>query len=256
VIGRLRQRSDDDGVAAIFDRSGAVAAPTWRDLTREGRALFRDPRRFRAAGQPLPLPRGDGHPVIVIPPFCCSDAMTRGFRALLASLGYAPVGWGIGINLGPTAAAVAGVDEVLRRVSERAGRRASLVGYSLGGVFARALGSEYPTLVRRVITVCSPFRLPTASPVAPLYRALSRWHVAHDAVLARLAAPPSVPTTAIYTREDGIVAWTSCRDDELPGCDNVAIPGAHTTMLGNPLAIRVIAERLGRPELSSPQWPD
>jgi hypothetical protein len=75
------------GAPSIFDRSGAVVGPTWRDLLREGRALLRDPERFRSLGGLGSLPAGDGHPVVVIPPFFCSDAMTRGFRALLASLG-------------------------------------------------------------------------------------------------------------------------------------------------------------------------
>jgi pimeloyl-ACP methyl ester carboxylesterase len=227
--------------ARIFDRS--LPAPSWRDLVGEGRALLRAHlRRLR----PIigPVPRGDGHPVIVLPPFFCSDGMTRGFRAWLAALGYAVQGWGSGVNLGPNAMAVAAVDRLLRHSAETTGQPASLVGYSLGGVLARALANAHPERVRRVITVCSPFRLPTASPLEPIYRALAPLHSGERPLLAQLTAPPPVPTVAIYTPNDGVVAWRSCIDEPGPERENIAIDCPHTTMLANPRALRVIAERL------------
>lgn len=228
----------------IFDRTGALAGPSWRDLMGEGRAALRAHLR-RPAHAVGPVPRGDGHPVIVLPAFLCSDTMTRGFRDWLAGLGYAVEGWGSGVNLGP-AAAVTAVDRLLRHSTERSGRQASLVGYSLGGVLARALANAHPGRVRRVITVCSPFRLPTASPLEPLYRALTPLHSGRHLLAAHLTAAPPVPTTAIYTRRDGVVAWRSCVDDPGENRENVAVDGAHTTMLGNPGALRVTAERLAR----------
>jgi len=66
-------------------------------------------------------------------------------------------------------------------------------------------------------------------------------------LLSRIAEPPPVPTLAIYTRRDGIVAWESCLDRPAPGRENVAIDGAHSSMLSNPRALRVIAERLALP---------
>jgi hypothetical protein len=237
------------GKDRIFDRSGALTVPTWRAFLADHLAVVIDYRRFRTAISTVALPRGDGHPVIVIPGFLCGDVTTRGFRRLLARLGYDVAGWGAGMNLGPTTAALASIDALLRRITDRRGERASLVGQSLGGVLARALACEHPTRVRRVITVCSPFRLPTASRFEPVYRMLSPLHQGEGAVLCRLALPPSVPTTAIYTREDGVVTWTSCIDEPGPDRENVAIRGAHTTMLGNPEAVRVITDRLARPSI-------
>jgi pimeloyl-ACP methyl ester carboxylesterase len=229
----------------IFDRSGALPAPTWRDLVGEGRAVLRARLRRSPLGVGT-VPRGDGHPVIVLPPFFCSDAMTRGFRAWLAALGYAVEGWGGGLNLGPSEAAVAALDRLLRRSTETSGRKASLVGYSLGGVLARALANAHPERVRRVVTVCSPFRLPTASPLEPVYRALAPLHSGEASLIEQLTAPPPVPTTAIYTPRDGVVAWRSCIDIPGPDRENVAVDGPHTTMLANPRALRVIGERLAR----------
>jgi pimeloyl-ACP methyl ester carboxylesterase len=230
--------------ARIFDRS--LPAPSWRDLVGEGRAALRAQLRRPALSIGL-VPRGDGHPVIVLPAFFCSDGMTRGFRAWLAALGYAVEGWGGGINLGPNAAAVAAVERLLRHSTETSGRAASLVGYSLGGVLARALANAHPDRVRRVITVCSPFRLPTASPLEPIYRALAPLHSGERLLIAQLTAPPPAPTVAIYAPHDGVVAWRSCIDEPGPERENIAIDCPHTTMLANPRALRVIAERLAQP---------
>jgi hypothetical protein len=229
----------------IFDRSGTLSGPSWRDLVGEGRAVLRERLRpFRAnVGA---VPRGDGHPVIVLPAFFCSDGMTRGFRQWLSALGYSAEGWGSGVNLGPTAAAVTAVERLLLESTEATGAKASFVGVSLGGVLARALANAHPERVRRVITVCSPFRLPTASPLAPVYRALAPLHSGQHLLIDRLSEPPPMPTTAIYSRSDGVVAWRSCIDEPAPNRENIAIDGAHTTMLGNPRALRVIAERLAR----------
>ena len=124
---------------------------------------------------------------------------------------------------------------------------------TVSAAFSPALSSnDHPGLVRQVITICSPFRVPTASPLLPVYRALSRWHIDQEFALARLASPPPVPTTAIYAPHDRVVAWTSCIDEPGPKGEtitreNIAIDGVHTTMLTNPQTIRAVAERLARP---------
>ena len=243
VPPRFEERCADP----LFDRSGAVSTPSWGRFTAEYLALFRDFRQFRAENRKGVFAGGDGHPVIVLPGFLCCDPMTSHFRRLLEGLGYPAAGWGAGINLGPTAASLSVVEALLQQITDRYGERASLVGQSLGGVFARSLASHHPTRIRRVITVCSPFRLPTATRLEPIYQLLSPLHRGQDAVLRGLAPPPPVPTTAIYTVTDGVVAWTSCVDEPGPGRENVAIAGAHTTMLENPEAVRVITDRLARP---------
>jgi pimeloyl-ACP methyl ester carboxylesterase len=234
--------------ASIFDRTRTLDAPSLRDLVSEGLAALRDmrltPRRIHLG----PLPLGDGHPVMVLPAFLCSDQMNRSFREWLTALGYSVEGWGAGVNIGPTASAVRKAEAILRRSTDETGRKASLVGVSLGGVLARALANTHPDRVRRVITVCSPFRLPTASPLEPLYRALAPLHSGEHLLLERLSAPPPVPTTAIFSRRDGVVAWRSCMDVPGPDRENVAVDGAHTTILANAETLRIIAERLALPE--------
>ena len=233
----------------IFARSHALDGPSFRDFVGEGLAALRQMRLRPRAIHLGPVPLGDGHPVLVLPAFLCSDMMNRGLREWLTALGYAAEGWGAGINIGPTTSAITAVDALLRRCTEASGRKASLVGVSLGGVLARALANAHPDRVRRVITVCSPFRLPTASPLEPFYRALAPLHGGMELLAERLTAPPPVPTTAIYCPRDGVVAWKSCVDEPGPDRENIAIDGAHhTTVLANPKTLRLIAERLALPE--------
>lgn len=233
----------------IFDRSGAVPPPRWRDRIADAGSLLVNIAGFgRRWRLPADLPRGDGHPVLVIPGLLSSDALIRGFRDALAALGYDVVGWGAGMNLGPTPACWQIAERQLLAMADRSGRKISLIGHSLGGVMARALAYEHPELVRCVITVCSPFRLPTAIRLEPLYRLLSHGRVDPEILLSRINEPPPVPTIAIYSPRDGIVAWQSCIDE--PGSDreSVAVEAAHSTMMSNTATFRVIAERLARPE--------
>ena len=133
----------------IFNRSGAVPPPRWRDAIGDVGAVAFSLARF--GGRlivPHDLPRGDGHPVLVIPGLFSSDWLIRGFRQALELLGYQVEGWRAGINFGPTESAWMLAAEQLSDMA--AGQQVSMIGHSLGGVLARALASERPELVRQV----------------------------------------------------------------------------------------------------------
>jgi pimeloyl-ACP methyl ester carboxylesterase len=231
----------------VFDRSGTVPPPRWRDRIADTGAMLANIAGFVGPlPSPAELPRGDGHPVLVIPGLLSSDLLIQSFRDVLGAVGYDVEGWGSGINLGPTPACWKIVERRLVAMADRSGQSVSLVGHSLGGVMARALAQAHPELVRHVITVCSPFRLPTTMRLERLYRLLSYSRIDPEILLCRIAEPPPVPTTAIYSARDGIVAWQSCVDEPSANRENIAIDGAHSTMMSNPAAMRVIAERLAR----------
>ena len=117
------------------------------------------------AGFILQAPRGDGSPVVVLPGFTASDSSTFVLRSILERLGHRPVAWGLGRNVGPTREIIDGVDALVRRLYEVDGRSVQLVGWSLGGVFARHVAARRPDMVRRVITLGSPYRITrTAEP--------------------------------------------------------------------------------------------
>ncbi|HXR88322.1 MAG TPA: alpha/beta fold hydrolase [Stellaceae bacterium] len=207
------------------------------------------PRPGMVAGALKAAPRGDGHPVIVVPSFLCGDGHTAPLRRFLAGCGYAVEGWGLGTNLGPTAAALEGIETLLATVHRRHGRKVTLIGHSLGGVIARELAKQHPDHVRQLLVIASPIQLPTASPLEPVYKLLARWHgIEARGSAAELNAPPDVPVTAIYTKRDGIVAWQSCREVEGDCRESIAIRGAHGTMVRNLTAWRIIADRLAQRE--------
>lgn len=168
-------------------------------------------------------PRGDGHGVLLLPGWLAGDLTTAPLRQLLRRLGYSAHGWELGRNMGATDATHDGLPRRLLELHEATGAPVSVVGMSLGGVLARRLARDRPGLVRRVITMGSPFRQ-----------------------YERGAAPLAVPATAIYTRGDGIVDWRSCRDPDGPGADNVEVIGSHCGLGHNPLAVRIVTDRLAR----------
>lgn len=195
-------------------------------------------------------PRGDGHPVLVLPGLLAGDFSTAPLRRFLRELCYDARGWKLGLNLGPKGDLGKRLNDRLARLAERHGRRVSLVGWSLGGIFARELARQNPERVRNVITLAAPFRDVSATHAARivgLLSSLGSLEQAHD-LRAALRRPLPVPTTSIYSRSDGIVHWQSCLEDEGPTRENVEVSCSHTGMGFHPETLTVIADRLALPE--------
>lgn len=202
----------------------------------------------------MQAPRGDGHPVLVLPAFCTSDASTRLLRQYLTRLGYDVHAWDLGRNLGPKAIGRDGskLAARLKCIHEQTGRKVSLVGWSLGGVMARELARQAPHAVRQIVTLGSPFTGdPRASSIAWLYEKLSGDRLDDAGLQARLAesrtAPP-VPSTAIYTKADGITAWRNCIEPASDHTDNIEVHGSHCGLTVNACALYAVADRLAQPE--------
>jgi pimeloyl-ACP methyl ester carboxylesterase len=194
------------------------------------------------------MPTGDGHAVIVLPGFMTGDWATKELIAWLRRLGYDVRGWGPGINWGPSTAALKRCATLLDETVERTGRRASLIGRSLGGLYARELAKDAPEKVVRVITLGTPVAFPIATPLSPFADALSgNFDPAFVKRAFDIARNPSVPVTAIYSRKDGIVPWRACLVEESATADNFEVDSPHTIMGANPQAMRLIAERLATP---------
>lgn len=197
-------------------------------------------------------PRGDGHPVLVLPGFMTSDTSTRVLRRFLRTLGYDAHTWNLGRNLGPRAIGQQGekLIERLAEVHEATGQKVSLVGWSLGGVMARLLARRAPDHVRQVITLGSPFAgSPKSSNVWRLYEYMSGTAVDGQhtqSMIADISAAPAVPTTAIYTKGDGVVAWQTCREDESDQSESIEVHGSHCGLGVNPSVLYAVADRLAR----------
>ena len=183
--------------------------------------------------------------MLVLPGWLASDFSTRTLRWFLQARGYAAHGWRLGWNLGPSATVIDGLDARLRDLRARHGRPLSLIGWSLGGIYARELARRRPSDVRQVITLASPFRDPYATNAARLLGGRPRG--VDPSRQARWHTPPPVPCTAFYSRTDGIVAWQSCIDDAGPSTENVEVRSSHCGMGHHPSVLLAIAERLARP---------
>jgi pimeloyl-ACP methyl ester carboxylesterase len=211
-----------------------------------------------ACGLSAPLlagaPRGDGHPVLVLPGFIASDGSTAILRRYLAHLGYDAHAWELGRNLGPKAIGREGEKLVarLRAVHEGTGKTVTLIGWSLGGIMARLVARRAPDAVRQIITLGSPFTgSPKATNVWRIYQMLTGQMIDDDHTQGQLresAAPPPVPSTAIYSREDGVVAWQNCIEPAGPLTDNIEVHGSHCGLGVNPAVLYAVADRLAQTE--------
>ncbi|MGY1815811.1 alpha/beta hydrolase [Blastococcus sp. SYSU D00820] len=205
----------------------------------------------------LPLvrlaPRGEPHPVLVLPGLLASDLSTATLRRWLRWLGHPVVGWELGRNRGPTREVVEQLPGLLARLHERHGSPVSIVGQSLGGVFARRLALRAPRQVRQVITLGSPFGLVSrrmdSSPGARAYQRFAHLHAADALSTSRTPSrrPLPVPSTAVYSRWDGVVDWRACLQEPGPRSENVGVHASHLGMGHDPAVLWVVADRLAQP---------
>jgi pimeloyl-ACP methyl ester carboxylesterase len=180
-------------------------------LLKEGAALAsRIWRGFGRLGERGPA---GGERLMVIPGFLANDRTTLGLQRALGKAGYRVTGWGLGLNTGVR-------PETLDRVLDRAerfggGRPVVLVGWSLGGIYAREAAKRRPELVSKVVTLGSPFSGDRRSNnVWRLYELVAGHPVDDPPIATDTAVKPPVPTLAIWSRRDGIVAPAAARGEE------------------------------------------
>ncbi len=197
--------------------------------------------------------RGDGHPVMVLPGFMAGDESTAILRRYLRRLGYQPVPWGLGQNTGR----IDLLESLIGSFGTVAGKydqRMTLIGQSLGGVYARELSRQHAGSVRQVITLGSPFSShspqSTNALVSRLFQYMSGMtqDQMRDQMLNFAAEAPPVPSTAIYSKADGVVHWSTCLEYKGEFTENIEVLGSHTGMALNPMVFHVISDRLKQPE--------
>ncbi len=217
----------------------------------EGRAIH-ELGAFLGALPLLSLaPRGDGHPVLVLPGLVASDVSTRPLRSFLTSKGYAVAGWRQGRNYGLRPGVQDAMVDLIHELTDTHGRKISLVGWSLGGLYARQLAKMMPERVRQVITLGSPFASgPKATNAWRVYEMASgRRADEEDARFGgSLAGAPPVPTTAIFSRTDGVCAWQGCREETTAMSESIEVESSHCGMGHHPAAVYAVADRLAQPE--------
>lgn len=195
-------------------------------------------------------PRGDGHPVIVLPGFMGGDESTLLLRRFLTTLGYKALPWLQGNNLGRPEL-LEGAMRRFYRAWQAYGTPISLVGQSLGGVFSREIARQFPEATRCVITLGSPFAATehgnTSPFVARLFEEMSGLSVEEMRALSGKLdplTPLSVPSTAIYSKRDGVVAWDTCIERDSHLAESIEVQGSHSGMAVSPDVLHVVADRL------------
>ncbi|MCU1715677.1 esterase/lipase family protein [Pseudomonas sp. 5P_3.1_Bac2] len=233
----------------IPEHSSSTLSPSKLLLALESRALF----EWLATPLALPwlkrqCPLGDGHAVMVMPGLLAGDSSTAPLRRFLSTCGYQVQGWQQGRNLGPRAGVMAALQRQLRELQSASDGKISLIGWSLGGIFARELARLQPEAVRQVISLGSPLygEPQTSTNAWPLYQHIS---AGHPADVERGDCAPPVPTTSIFSRGDGVVGWRGSVETHGAQICNIQLrSGSHLGLGVNPLVWWVLAERLAQAE--------
>jgi pimeloyl-ACP methyl ester carboxylesterase len=258
------ERRDAAEVAAQEDPDAlrAKVPAHLRDVGRvPGRALWLT-EPLRAAGDAALLAaatpwlaaakNGDGHGVLVLPGLLAGDGSTKPLRAYIRRRGYHVRGWRLGRNVGPSANVLEGLPGGLRDLAELTGGKVSVIGWSMGGIYARQLAVKHPELIRQVITLGTPFGVAHGhrTRADAMINRLSMFHARPSEVTPReeLARELPVPSTSIYSKLDGIVGWRSCLDEPSPTQQNVEVRCSHLGFGFDPATLWAVADRLAQPE--------
>ncbi len=197
----------------------------------------------------------DGHPVLVLPGLFASDRTTRTLRHFLRDAGYYCSGWRRGVNTGPSQADDLQQDlaELIDGIYQQQGQRPiSLVGWSLGGLYARFAAHLMPEKIRQVITLGSPIAgHPKYTNAWRLYEMVSDMSVQAKENRERLALvqkPLPVPCTSVYSKTDSIVAWQISVGAAGRQQQSVHLPVSHVGMAFSPLVYSLLLDRLQQAE--------
>lgn len=194
-------------------------------------------------------PRGDGHPVLVLPGLIANDSTTWPLRRFLERQNFAVHPWGMGFNLGPRADLLPRLEARMEALVAQSGQKLSLVGWSLGGAISRVLATQRPDLVRCVVTLGSPHHGdPRASHAWRVFELASGRSVDDPELRALFRVQPPVPMTSLLSRSDGIVHWQTSLLPDSPLTENIEVLASHLGMGANPAVLWAVADRLAQPE--------
>ena len=193
------------------------------------------------------LPNGDGHAVVIFPGLATNHQAVAPLKTFFKDLGYHVLDWSRGLNKRPQGNVDRWLDGLAEEIDDMTRSHdapISLVGWSLGGIHAREVAKRLPTRARQVITIGTSFAgAPEHTRAWLVYRLLnSKKLLSSKALAQRLAAPPEVPATSIFSRTDGVVAWQACiQAGGERHCENIEVTGSHCGLAWNSEVYRVVA---------------
>jgi pimeloyl-ACP methyl ester carboxylesterase len=230
-----------------LDRLAWYAAEAPRFAMQLGRTLLELPDRHT-------LNTGDGHPVVFIPGFMTGNSSLYFLRRVLKDRDHKCIRWSQNQNLGITEDIVEKTAHQINEIAWETGQTVSLVGQSLGGSIARVVANEVPDAVRSVITLGSPINglAGVLDKVKQLYDlrtvgtkgAIEAW----ESFYTQVVNNPPMPSTSIYSKNDGIVQWGESLVIETDNSENVEVNSSHLCMGFDIDVMRIVANRLSQPE--------
>ena len=225
-----------------------VAAPKWRRMLGElgtGIESWRAWRRPEVRAFPeASTPRA----VMLLPGFGTHPVRMRALRRGLAGAGHRVSDWGMGWNLGATAETLDALAARVVALAEREGEPVALVGWSLGGLFAREAARRHPHAVRLVVTMGSPFSGDLhANNAWRAYHWIPGQDVAAPPVAGDLAAKPPVPTVALWSPRDGIVHPRAARGRAHERDAAIALRCTHLGFASHPAVVAEVLRQLDLP---------
>ena len=241
-------------------RHSHVGAPHALTSLLEGRGLLE--MALLPASLPLLMeaPAGDGHPVLLVPGFMASESSLIALKLYLQRKGYDVHTWGLGRNMGFRSKQANALPQKIRYLHHITGKKVSLVGWSLGGVFSMYGAQNALECVRSIITLGSPVSveatgLQSPNVVKALYRVVShRLGASAHVMLPRAKSMRerrrlAIPTSCLYSLSDGVVPPQEATIDGDPALhENIRVPGSHIGLGFNGIVLAIVAERLAQPE--------
>jgi pimeloyl-ACP methyl ester carboxylesterase len=212
----------------------------------------------------LPLlmaaPQGDGHPVVLVPGFMAGESTLLALKLLLQNKGYDVHTWGLGRNVGFRGKHANALPQKIRYLHHTTGRKVSLVGWSLGGVFSFYGAETTQDCVRSIITLGSPVSVDMmGNQSPPALKAMYRLVSHRLGASAHLMQPRAkamrehrrlpIPTSCLYSLSDGVVPPQEATIDGDPALhENIQVPGSHVGLGFNGIVMAIVADRLAQPE--------
>lgn len=190
---------------------------------------------------------GDGHPVLLVPGFLVGDRAMEPMHKFLRRINYNTQKWNLGSNMA-NPADLSALIERAKLIASESQQKISIVGWSLGGVYAREVAKASPDIIRQVITIGSPFReIERDNSAMMIFNFLKdrqdiKWD---EKILKNVARPAKVLTTALYSKKDGVLCWQDCKEaeeDELHV--NIKVESSHLGMAQNKNVLKILADRL------------
>lgn len=190
---------------------------------------------------------GSNEPVLVIPGYHCSDEYTKMFREFLTRLGFTVYGWGQGTNLAKVFQYNKLCKYIYKLYIEHNQKPIRVIGYSLGGLYARKLATDHPEIIHSVITMGTPIYQDveiSSMRYISMFAKLSGADYRIQEFLKCIDIEPLVPVLVLYSKTDGIVHWRDALDKKsTPKINHVCIKGSHMGMMHNPMTWRIVRQQ-------------